>query len=134
MPSRHASPLAEDLRQVISRSHVMKRYTSIAVCAGMLCATSFANAAGNQLAPVTVTGNTQALASCTPPDARPVCAAWHAEIRRNFSNYEIGELFGARTAYPNYSVSFDRLQVRYNALMGEFAATNAADLDAIASK
>lgn len=108
----------------------MKRNTLILIGAGLLAATSFVNAAG-QLAPVQVQGSA---IDCTPPNDSAVCSAWHAEIRRNFAPREIGMLFGARTSYPSYNASFDRLQVRYNALQGEFAATHAAELNAVASK
>lgn len=108
----------------------MKRNTLILIGAGLLAATSFANAAG-QLAPVQVQGST---VDCTPPSSSAVCSAWHAEIRRNFTPREIGMLFGARTSYPNYAASFDRVQARYNALQGEFAAAHAVELNTIASK
>lgn len=110
----------------------MKRSTSITISASLLCAAGLANAAGNQLSTVSVQGKMSA--ACTPPDSRAVCSAWHAEIRRNFTPREIGMLFGARTSYPNYGVSFDRLQSRYNTLQGEFAVTHAAELNAVASK
>jgi hypothetical protein len=73
-------------------------------------------------------------AACTPPDSRAVCVAWHAEIRRNFTAYEIGMLFGARTSYPNYGASLDRLQARYNALQSEFASAHAIEVNAVASE
>ena len=108
----------------------MKRNTLILIGAGLLAATSLVNAAG-QLEPVQVQGSA---INCTPPNDSAVCSAWHAEIRRNFTPREIGLLFGARTSYPNYGATFDRLQARYNTLQGEFAVTHAAELDAVASK
>ncbi|HMM58178.1 MAG: hypothetical protein DYH18_07520 [Xanthomonadales bacterium PRO7] len=112
----------------------MKRFTSIAISASLLCAAALANAAGNQLSTVSVQGIDKMSAACTPPDSRAVCSAWHEEIRRNFTPREIGMLFGARTSYPNYAASFDRLQARYSALQGQFAATHAKELNAIAAK
>lgn len=112
----------------------MKRFASIAISASLLCAAGLANAAGNQLGTVSVQGTTKMAAACTPPDSRAVCSAWHEEIRRTFTPREIGMLFGARTSYPNYGASYDRLQARYSALQGQFAATHAAKLNAIAAK
>jgi hypothetical protein len=112
----------------------MKRFASIAICTGLLAVTSIASAAGNQLAPVKVQGVNQLTTACTPPDARAVCSAWHATIRANFSPREIGMLFGARSNYPNYAATLDRLQVRYNALQTEFVAAHAAELGTIAAK
>ena len=99
----------------------MKRYTSIVIGAGLLAATSFANAAG-QLAPVSVQGNNdmQSIAAeCTPPNAAKTCADFHAAIRKNFSTREIGLLFGAATAYQEYLTSNDRLHAKYAAFVRE---------------
>jgi hypothetical protein len=113
----------------------MKHNTLILIGAGLLAATSFthagfANAAG-QLAPVQVHGTA---VDCTPPNDNAVCSAWHEQIRRNFSSREIGMLFGARTAYPEYLTSYGKVEARYNAMQAEFATTHAAELDTIASK
>ncbi|MBS0570267.1 MAG: hypothetical protein JSS28_06655 [Proteobacteria bacterium] len=112
----------------------MKRFTSIAIAVGMLATTSLAGAAGNQLTPVKVEGSTQLAAACTPPNDSAICSAWHAVVRANFTPREIGMLFGARTSYPNYGASFDRIQARYNVLQGEFAATHAIEMNAVAAK
>ncbi|MBS0557323.1 MAG: hypothetical protein JSR27_07915 [Proteobacteria bacterium] len=106
----------------------MKRNTSILVCLGLLAASSLASAA--QLEPVHVRGTA---VDCTPPNSRAVCSAWHAQIRRNFTLREIGMLFGARTSYPNYTASFDRVQARYDNLRASFAA-NLGNNPAVASK
>ncbi len=94
----------------------MHRFTSIVLGAGLLAATSFANAAG-QLAPVNVRSN--AIADCTPPSDSQECADFHAAIRRNFSTREIGMLFGAASAYPEYLTSNDRLHAKYVAFVRE---------------
>ncbi len=52
---------------------------------------------------------------CTPPNAVAECAAFHKEIRRNFSDREIGMLFGSVTAYPESRTSYDRTARRYDA-------------------
>lgn len=52
---------------------------------------------------------------CTPPNSAVECAAFHREIRRNFTNREIGMLFGPATAYPEYLTSYDKVVRRYDA-------------------
>ena len=95
----------------------MQRLTSIVLGAGLLAATSFANASG-QLAPVKVQGNTESIAAvCTPPNDSQECAAFHAAIRRSFSPREIGMLFGAATAYQEYLTSNDRVHAKYAAFV-----------------
>jgi hypothetical protein len=51
---------------------------------------------------------------CTPPNSAVACAAFHQEIRRNFTSREIGMLFGAATAYPEYRSSYDKVARRYD--------------------
>ncbi len=54
-------------------------------------------------APATAKGPQNAYTlDCTPPNSAEECAEFHKEIRRNFSSREIGMLFGAATAYPEY--------------------------------
>ena len=59
-------------------------------------------------------------AGCTPPSDERECAPFHAEIRRHFSEREIGVLFGARTAYPGYAMSYERLVDRYQQLVRQY--------------
>ena len=94
----------------------MQRFTSIILGAGLLAATCFANAAG-QLAPVNVRSN--AIADCTPPSDSQDCTDFHAAIRKNFSTREIGRLFGAASAYPEYLTGNDRLRAKYAAFVHE---------------
>jgi hypothetical protein len=95
----------------------MQRFTSIVLGAGLLAATSFANAAG-QLASVSVLGNPQSIATeCAPPNDSKECADFHAAIRRNFSTREIGMLFGGASAYQEYLTSNDRLRAKYAAFV-----------------
>jgi hypothetical protein len=54
---------------------------------------------------------------CTPPAAAPECAGFHALIRQNFSEREIGMLFGASTAYPEYGTSYSSVRERYDNLV-----------------
>jgi hypothetical protein len=95
----------------------MQRFTSIVLGAGLLAATSFANAAG-QLASVSVRGNPQSIATeCAPPNDARECADFHAAIRKNFSLREIGMLFGGASAYQEYLTSNDRLRAKYAAFV-----------------
>jgi hypothetical protein len=111
---RHASPSADDLRQV-TRGFTMKRFTSIVIGAGLLAATSLANAnSSGQLAQVTVHQDRPAT-DCTPPNDNKECADLHAAIRKNFSRHEIGMLFGAATGYQEYKTSYDRVRAKYAA-------------------
>lgn len=55
--------------------------------------------------------------NCTPPAAAPGCASFHAMIRQNFSEREIGMLFGAATAYPEYLTSYSAVRERYDAML-----------------
>jgi hypothetical protein len=95
----------------------MKRFTSIVIGAGLLAATSFANATGGQLAQVTVHQDRPSTTDCTPPNDFKECADFHAAIRRNFSKHEIGMLFGAATSYQEYRTSFDRARAKYAAFV-----------------
>ena len=95
----------------------MKRFTSIVIAASLLAATSFANAASGQLAQVTVHQNRLSTADCAPPNDAKECADFHAAIRRNFSQREIGMLFGAATAYQEYPTSYDRIRAKYAAFV-----------------
>lgn len=54
---------------------------------------------------------------CTPPAAAPGCASFHALIRQSFSEREIGMLFGAATAYPEYRTSYNSVRERYESLL-----------------
>jgi hypothetical protein len=55
--------------------------------------------------------------NCTPPASAPECASFHALIRQHFSDREIGMLFGAATAYPEYRTSYDSVRERYDNLV-----------------
>lgn len=77
----------------------------------------------NTLPPVTVSG--AAISQCVPPDAMggAACDAFDRMIRANFTQREIGMLFGARTSYPEYLTGgVDRLQRRYDALVRQYLA------------
>jgi hypothetical protein len=58
-----------------------------------------------------------AVNNCTPPSSAPACASFHALIRQNFTEREIGMLFGAATAYAEYRTSYDSVRERYQNLV-----------------
>jgi hypothetical protein len=105
----------------------------IATTTCLLLASAFAVAAEHQsLATVDVQGSSQS--DCTPPNDRAVCAAWHEEIRRNFTSRQIGMLFGAATSYPEYRTSYSKVKARYDRLQGEFAANHAVATGTLAAR
>ncbi len=55
--------------------------------------------------------------NCTPPADAPECAGFHALIRQNFDEREIGMLFGAATSYPEYRTSYWSVRERYDNLV-----------------
>jgi hypothetical protein len=55
--------------------------------------------------------------NCTPPSAAPECAGFHEMIRQHFTDREIGMLFGAATAYPEYRTSYNQVRERYDNLV-----------------
>ncbi|MBS0582785.1 MAG: hypothetical protein JSS42_06760 [Proteobacteria bacterium] len=61
---------------------------------------------------------------CTPPNSAQQCGAFHGEVRRHFSNREIGMLFGAATAYPEYRSSYSFVKSRYENFAREYDARN----------
>lgn len=109
----------------------MQRHIAAIAATSMLALSAAANA-GQELQPVTVRDVN--LASCAPPTSVKVCEAWHAEIRRNFSVRQIGMLFGARTAYPEYRTTFTSVENRYNHLLTSFAALNNVSPNALAGR
>ena len=106
--------------------------TPTAIFAGIALALSAAAGAAERQSLGTVKVNSSGL-DCTPPNASDVCSAWHATIRRNFSNREIGMLFGAATSYPEYRTSYSQVKERYERLQNDFAATY-LPADAVAAK
>jgi hypothetical protein len=96
----------------------MKRtLLALALCA----ASGYAGAqyADTTLAPVIVEGvdGYRIVEDCTPPADAPECSGFHALIRANFNEREIGMLFGAATAYPEYRTSYSSVKERYDDLV-----------------
>ena len=96
----------------------MKRtLLALALCA----AAGYAGAQDDDivLAPVIVQGDDgyRIVEACTPPAAAPECSGFHALIRANFSEREIGMLFGAATSYPEYRTSYSSVRERYDDLV-----------------
>ncbi|HEU4664870.1 MAG TPA: hypothetical protein VFS55_12655 [Dokdonella sp.] len=110
----------------------MKTLTAIvaATIATGACDSALAGSAQRPLEAVTV--RSQQL-DCTPPSSLAACSALHARIRLQFSPREIGMLFGARTSYPEASTTYERVSLRYAALVREVAA-NVRGADALAAR
>ena len=68
---------------------------------------------------------------CTPPNTAVECAAFHREIRRTFSDREIGMLFGATTAYAESRSAYPKVAARYEAFSRSYDEQH---LTAFASK
>jgi hypothetical protein len=65
--------------------------------------------------------------SCEPPSDAIACESFHQWIRANFSQREIGMLFGARTNYPeNLTGGIELLHQRYESALQEYVAARAA--------
>jgi hypothetical protein len=101
----------------------MKR-TTLAIIAGIAFTTLTGIAGAGERQSLEQVNVNSSKVDCTPPTDLAVCAAWHEEIRRNFTSREIGMLFGAATSYPEYRTSYSKVKARYDALQGEFAATH----------
>src|SRR5258708_23676296 len=71
------------------------------------------------LAPIVVerANANQVIITCEPPNGAAVCARFHELIRQNFTQREIGMLFGGSTAYLEYPTSYDRTRDRYVAFL-----------------
>lgn len=97
-----------------------------------------ASAAGQDQSMPTIVVSGAPVAECTPPNDSTGhrCDAFNQLIRANFSDREIGMLFGYRTSYPEYLTGgIDRLQRRYQAVLREYvAAQQAASKASIAVK
>lgn len=97
----------------------MKR---IAIAIALCAATGYLAAQEPEppvLEPVIVEQSTSIVTpvNCTPPADAPACADFHALLRANFTQRELGMLFGASTAHPEYLASYDRTRERYAMLM-----------------
>lgn len=92
-------------------------------------------AAGNHQVLPTVHIFAVDIAACTPPTDAPACEDFHRWIRANFSEREIGMLFGARTSYPeSLTGGIEHLQKRYQALVLEYVAAQNKASEPIAAK
>ena len=107
---------------------------TVAVILVATAGAAFAAGQGNVMPQVNV--QAAGIAACTPPSDAPTCAEFHRWIRANFSAREIGMLFGASTAYPEYLTGgVDRLERRYHAKLHEYlAAQQAASGTKVATK
>ncbi|HEY7872429.1 MAG TPA: hypothetical protein VIC31_06870 [Rudaea sp.] len=86
-----------------------------------------ASAAGQDKVMPRINVQAAGISACTPPSDAPACAEFHRWIRANFSRREIGMLFGASTAYPEYLTGgIDRLQRRYQVMLQQYVAAHSA--------
>ena len=106
-------------RTSMKSSALRKSLLAIGLCA----AAGVANAQDPTLAPVVVerANGARMMIDCAPPSGDPACARFHELIRQNFSEREIGMLFGASTAYLEYPASYDRVRTRYVAFLNDIA-------------
>jgi hypothetical protein len=75
------------------------------------------------------------VSGCTPPADAPACENFHRWIRANFSQREIGMLFGMRTSYPEYLTGgIDQLTRRYQARLREYVAAQNAGSAHVAAR
>lgn len=95
-----------------------------------------ASAAGQSQALPEVNVTAAGISACTPPSDAPACAEFHSWIRANFTQHEIGMLFGASTSYPEYLTGgIARLQRRYQTKLQEYvAAQQVASAAKVAAK
>jgi hypothetical protein len=59
--------------------------------------------------------------ACTPPNDSPNCSYYHYLLRRNFTEHEIGMLFGGATGYQEYPTGFETVRARYAAFLRNLA-------------
>ncbi|MBS0383062.1 MAG: hypothetical protein JSR56_11595 [Proteobacteria bacterium] len=103
------------------------KLSAISVAIALAGVVGIASAASQTTIMPSVTVSGAPVAQCTPPTADPACANFHRWIRANFTDREIGMLFGASTAYPEYATGgIDRLERRYHGKLHEYLATQQA--------
>ncbi|ODU93453.1 MAG: hypothetical protein ABT18_08760 [Rhodanobacter sp. SCN 66-43] len=94
----------------------MKLHATIIAIAIAAC--SATAAAGNQQSLPTLRIVASDISGCAPPVEASRCENFHRWIRANFSEHEIGMLFGNRSSYPEYLTGgIDALQRRYQTLL-----------------
>ena len=100
------------------------------------CFAGAAVAGNDQQVMPSVVVSAASIQACTPPAYAPACEDFHRLIRANFSNREIGMLFGASSSYPEYVTGgTERLQRRYHGLVQDYmAGQSAANTSSLAGK
>lgn len=100
--------------------HVMPLGVALALLAGSALAAGRAPLAS---APVLPQVN---VAACVPPTDAPQCAEFHRALRANFSQRELGMLFGASSVYPEYRTGgIEHLRKRLDAMIQQYVAAHA---------
>jgi len=96
-----------------------KTLLAIGLCLAAGCAV--AQDENTTLAPVVVerANGMRVIVDCAPPNGSATCTRFHQLIRLNFSDREIGMLFGGSTAYAEYKTSYDRVFDHYLAFLDD---------------
>ena len=110
-------PIQTDDRHI--EEDIMKR-TLLAIA---LCTAAGYAGAQTELSPVTVerANAGRIMLNCTPPNDSPNCSYFHYLLRQNFSEHEIGMLFGGATGYQEYPTGFETTRARYAAFLRNIA-------------
>ena len=88
-----------------------------------LCSTAVTALAQTELSPVTVerANGARVIAACTPPNDAENCSYFHYLLRQNFTEHELGMLFGGATGYQEYPTGFETTRERYAAFIRDIA-------------
>lgn len=125
--SHPCMPVKDDLLQV-SEVNIMK-LSAISIAIVLASLAGVAAAAGQHRVMPSVVVSGVDISACTPPNdgTGHACDAYDQFLHANFSEREIGMLFGYRTSYPeNLTGGIDRLQHRYQVLLQQFIAAHSA--------
>lgn len=101
------------------------KLSAITIAIILAGAAGIASAAGQGKVMPEVNVQAAAISACMPPNGATghACDAYDQFLRANFSQREIGMLFGYRTSYPeSLTGGIERLQKRYDALLQQYLA------------
>lgn len=120
-------PVKDDLLQVAEV--IIMKLSAISLALVLVGVAGVASAAGQGrvMPPINVQGVNGS--ACEPPNdtSGHACDSYDQFLRANFTQREIGMLFGARTSYPEYRTGgIDRLQRRYQVLLQQYVAAHSA--------
>ena len=88
-----------------------------------LCSAAGYAFAQSELSPVTVerANGARVIVACTPPNGAANCSYFHYLLRQNFTEHELGMLFGGATGYLEYPTSFETTREHYAAFIRDIA-------------